>query len=196
MDLAVNNALFLCPLLLIFSCASPASVGEAQPISDLPEVSLEEWTSESFDLPAGFAPTLPAGKETLLFAPGFFDKSADDFWSYAFAMWLETPVEDAEQMDELFETYYDGLIRTVARATNIDVGEDPAQVEVKQVDDDHFEATVHLIDSFVTFDPLDLRFLAHRSTDADGMTVLRVQASPQSADHAIWRSLEAAAASL
>ena len=55
---------------------------------------------------------------------------------------------------------------------------------------------MHLIDAFATFEPIDLRVMVDTVAETDERTVLRIQVSPQPEEHGIWRSLEAAIASI
>lgn len=66
-------------------------------------VSLDAWQAETFALPPAFAPELPAGAESLRFAPGWRDPSAENFWSYAFVMWIDEPAPDAARIGDLLE---------------------------------------------------------------------------------------------
>ena len=168
-----------------------------RPSLDLPSsVSLEDWPSETFALPPGFAPGLPTGTESLRFAPGWRDPSAEGFWSYAFVMWIDESAPDAARIGELLDGYYDGLMTTFAGSASKDIGSDPAQVDVVRTAPNHFEAQMHLIDAFATFDPIDLRVMVETVAETDERTVLRIQVSPQPEEHGIWWSLEAAIATI
>lgn len=91
-------------------------------------VSLEGWQAETFALPPGFAPNLPAGTESLRFAPGWRDPSAVGFWSYAFVMWIDEAAPDAAHIEDLLKRYYNGLM--TAFAAGKDISSTPAQVDV------------------------------------------------------------------
>ncbi|MFT5052255.1 MAG: sulfatase activating formylglycine-generating enzyme [Chlamydiales bacterium] len=168
-----------------------------RPALDLPfPVSLEGWPSETFALPPGFAPDLPSGLESLRFAPGWRDPSTEDFWSYAIVMWIDEPAPDAARVSELLEVYYDGLMSAFASSAGKDIGSDPAQVELVRSAPNHFEAEMHVIDAFATFEAIDLRVLVDTVAETDERTVLRIRLSPQPEEHEIWRSLETAIASI
>lgn len=179
----------LAPLFLVAACSAPSE----EPL-ELEPVSLEGWKTERIALPPSFAPSLPAGDELLLFAPGMFDPVAEDFWSYAFVMRVEQGDLDAAALSELFEVYYDGLMLAVGEGKGI--GSDPAQVDLRPAGDGRFEATVQLIEAFVTLEPMTLRVLIETEAEGPGRTHLRVQASPQPAGHGIWRSVAYAARTL
>lgn len=196
-----------CPLLILAACANTsetpsAEAGGAAQVEEgsqdqqaPPEpVSLEGWRSERIELPPAFAPELPGGEELLLFAPGMFDAQAEDYWSYAFVMRIDEEEIDAARLTELLELYYDGLLQAVARSSSDTANyvDDPAQVKVEHVSPGSFEANIHLIDSFVTFQPIDVRLLVESEPGSPSGTFMRIQASPQ---HAVWRQLAGASAS-
>ncbi len=153
---------------------------------------LEGWPEEVFDLPPGFAPDLPKGTESLRFAPGWRDPNSEEFWSYAFVMWIDEPVPDIERVDELVEIYYSGLMNVFAGNRGKDISHDPVRVEVKQVGPNQYEAEMHLIDAFATFEPKDIRVLIETEADDEGHSFVHIQVSQQPEGHEIWKSLEAA----
>ncbi len=167
------------------SIQAPHYVRQQPLVPELPPVSLQDWRSERIALPPEFAPQLPSGDEILLFAPGMFVAEAPDYWSYAFLMRIDQDVPDATELTTLFERYFDGLLGAVGGE---EIGSDPAQVSLRQIGPGRYEGEVRLIDAFVTQQPVDLRLLVRSSTE-NGATSLRVQASPQPREHAIWQSL-------
>lgn len=155
-------------------------------------ISLEGWPAETFALPPGFAPELPTGSESLRFAPGWRDPASQDFWSYAFVMWIDEPRPDAQRLDHLLETYYLGLMSAFAAGTDHDVTSTPPQVDLVFTAPNVYEARMHLIDAFATFTPIDLRLLIAVSPASDTRSVVSIQVSPQPPLHTIWQSLRAA----
>ncbi len=173
----------------------PAPINEADPTTDAHEsdpVSVDDWPSETIMLPPGFAPEMPTGKEMLLFAPGWRDSDADEFWSYAFVMWIDEPAPDAARIDELLESYYDGLMSALGIEEEIEKDNGPAQVEVVRTGSNKFEATIRLIDGLTTLKPLDLHAMIETDNESENRTILRVKVSPQPKAHKIWRSLNSA----
>ena len=160
--------------------------------------SLDDWASETIAFPPGFAPQMPTGEERLRFAPGWRDPTSENFWSYAFVMRIDEPMPDIERVDELIETYYNGLMEVFA--SNQDKGDlmIPARVEVQRISPNHYEATMHLVDAFATFEPIDLRVLVDAAADGDdeSRSFVSVRVSKQPRSHTIWKSLEAAIASI
>ncbi len=159
-------------------------------------VSVEAWTAETFALPPEFAPELPTGTESLLFAPGWRDPTSESFWSYAFVMRINAPAPDAARMQELLGKYYDGLMSSFAAGKNKDLSGTPARVEIVRIGANHFEAKLQLIDAFANFEPIDLRVVVDSFAETDQSAVLHIQVSPQPREHAIWSSLEEAIRSI
>lgn len=157
-------------------------------------VSLEGWQAETFALPPAFAPELPTGTESLRFSPGWRNPSAEGFWSYAFVMWINEPAPDAARIDDLLEKYYNGLMTSFAAGR--DISSTPARVDVVRTAPNRYEARMHLIDAFATFEPIDLRIVVDAVAETDLRTILSIQVSPKPKGHAIWRSLRAAIANI
>lgn len=155
-------------------------------------ISLEDWPAETFALPPVFAPELPTGSETLRFAPGWRDPTAETFWSYAFVMWIDEPTPDAPRLEHLLETYYSGLMSAFAAETEHDLSRTRPQVDLTPTAPGVYEGRMHLIDAFATFKPIDLRLVLQVAPESAARSVLSVQISPQPPHHPIWQSLHAA----
>ncbi|MFG0258992.1 MAG: hypothetical protein ACF8LK_01460 [Phycisphaerales bacterium JB041] len=173
------------------ACAAAQDVtadttAQPEPVS----VSLEGWPAETFPLPPSFAPELPTGRESLRFAPGWRDPSTEDFWSYAFVMWIDEPEPDAARVEILLESYYNGLMN--AFAGDKDISHTPARVAVTRTGPNRFDATMHLIDAFATFKPMDLRLKVVTDAGSDQDSMLQVRLSPQPETHRIWVDLQTA----
>lgn len=109
-------------------------------------------------------------------------------------MWINDPEPDAARIDELLEKYYSGLM--AAFAAGKDISGTPMRVEVRKVAPNRYEATMHLIDAFATFKPIDLRLVIETAADDDARSILRIQVSPKPKEHAIWQSLRHAIADI
>lgn len=156
-------------------------------------ITLAGWQSETFPLPPSFAPGLPTGTESLRFAPGWHDPKSENFWSYAFVMWIDEPAPDAARTDQLLEQYYDGLMTAFADGKPLT----PARAEVTRTNQAHlYEARLHLTDAFATFKPIDLRLVIESRAVTPSRSTLRIQISPQPSTHPIWTSLNAAITSI
>jgi len=157
-----------------------------------PQLNLDDWATETFALPPGFAPELPVGSESLLFPPGWRDPDSENFWSYAFVMSIEEQAPDMQRVQELLELYYDGLMAVFASNKDKESLIKPTKVAIRQVKPNHYEATMHLVDAFATFEPMDIRVLIEAVADGDEHSFVHIRVSKQSEGHAIWKSLAAA----
>lgn len=165
--------------------ASPDAVSPASA-----ETSLEGWPAETFGLPPGFAPELPSGHESLRFAPGWRTPETEEFWSYAFVMWIDEPEPDAARIDALLEGYYNGLMTVFARNKDRDISDTPVRVDVTRVWQNRFEAEMHLIDAFATFEPIDLHVKVKTAAASDTHSMIQIRVSPQPETHRIWADLQ------
>lgn len=185
----------------------PAGAGGASGAAVAPQpdaVSIAGWQKETFPLPPGFAPELPAGSESLRFSPGWRDPKAEGFWSYAFVMWIDEPAPDAARLKDVLEKYYNGLLAMFAADKGKDISATPARVDVTGVvgapggaaGGGRYEAKMRVIDAFATFEPIDLRLLIETVAAGDARSTVRIRVSPQPKEHAIWPSLQAAVADI
>jgi hypothetical protein len=153
--------------------------------------SISDWRSEIIEMPPEFAPTLPAGREELRFAPGMFKPESPGYFTYAFVIQLAQPMPaDRAQIDSLLDRYYQGLVAAVAtdRGLTIPIERVDATVTGQAP---AFQATVSMYDAFVTGKPLTL----HMDVTMTG-ACLRAAASPQPRTHEVWQQLAQATACL
>jgi hypothetical protein len=144
-----------------------------------------------------FAPDLPyRGVEELRFAPGFFTTSEPDWWSYAFAWWLEDAAPtDETALGDALTVYFRGLCEAVGGGT-FTFDPDHFQAALKQASPSDgqpgpsLEGQIETYDAFQTGDPLTLRVRAHLFTCGDHHTVL-IGASPAAETDSIWIDLSA-----
>tara|TARA_R110002111_G_scaffold23938_6_gene53478 strand:- start:22598 stop:23362 length:765 start_codon:yes stop_codon:yes gene_type:complete len=155
-------------------------------------LNLDDWAPETFALPPGFAPDLPGGSESLLFPPGWRDPDSENFWSYAFVMSIDEQAPGIQRVQRLLELYYDGLMAVFASSKDKESLIKPAEIVIKQVKPAHYEATMHLIDAFATFEPRDIRVLIETVADGEEHSFVHIRVSSQSEGHVIWKSLAAA----
>jgi hypothetical protein len=169
--------------------ATPAAA-PAAPAADAC-ASISDWRSEIIEMPPEFAPTLPAGREELRFAPGMFKPESPSYFTYAFVIQLAQPMPaDRAQIDSLLDRYYQGLVAAVAtdRGLTIPIERVDATVTGQAP---AFQATVSMYDAFVTGKPLTL----HMDVTMTG-ACLRAAASPQPRAHEVWQQLAQATACL
>lgn len=115
------------------------------------------WRYERIELPPEFAPSLPAGVETLWFAPGMFDPSAPDYFTYAFSLdWAEEQSPDAAALQTMLTDYFVGLMTAVAGSARSVAPANPATVEVEA---DGTRATVVMSDEFTQTADVQLTIL-------------------------------------
>lgn len=181
---------------LLSACVSREAAPEAEVAHRHDDALIEGWQAETFALPPGFAPELPSGRESLRFAPGWRTPDAEDFWSYAFVMWIDEPVPDGTRIDDLLEKYYNGLLASFAAGSGKDISGTPARVDVVRRSPPRYEARMRVIDAFATFEPIELRVLVDSVAESGGRSSLRIRVSPQAKEHAIWGALDAAIASI
>lgn len=167
-----------------------ASTSTNGQLADL--VSIEDWASETIDLPPDFAPDMPKGVEELRFAPGWRDPESDSFWSYAIVMWIDEPIADSQRVTELLEIYYDGLMSVFAHKEFGEVSIKPAQVLTQRIAPNKFKARMHLIDAFATFEPIELFVRVETAAISESRSTVRIRVSSQPTEHQIWESMDTA----
>ena len=180
---------------------SAATSGEdPQPVAPA-DVSAEEraaacqaivdWRSEIIELPPEFAPSLPAGREELRFAPGMFEADSETYFTYAFVLSFAAGTAlDPAALKAILDAYYRGLTRAVAESKKLELPIDEIASRVEP-DGQGLRATIAMYDAFVTGEALELEL---RMTVAG--TCVTVQASPRPAGDAVWAMLEKAATCL
>ncbi len=78
----------------------------------------KDWKKESFTFPLDFAPKLDfTGIEEARFAPGWSDKTSDQFWTYSFAWYVDGKIDLTEnKLEELTAIYFNGLTQVVGKS--------------------------------------------------------------------------------
>ena len=160
--------------------------------SDQDSITLDGWAYETFPLPPGFAPSLPQGTESLRFAPGWRDPESENFWSYAFVMWIDESTPNTARVDELLESYYSGLMSAFGVGNKQPAPDDHVQAEVIKTSPNQFQASMNLIDGFATFENIELHVIIETAAVSDQQSTVRIQISHQPNEHKIWRSLDTA----
>ncbi len=132
--------------------------------------------SEVIPLPPDFAPTLPPGTETLWFAPGMFDSSAHDYFTYQFVLNFDAAQDvTSAKLERVLLDYYAGLMTSVAKGKKRLHAAGATAVEVQPSQSPHeafscgmiecpasvkfFDASIRTVDEFVTGETLELRVL-------------------------------------
>jgi len=154
------------------------------------------WRFERIDFPLSFAPDLKfTGFEELRFAPGMFDAKSDTYFTYIFAMQINNDVTlNAKTLKDLFETYYRGLCKKVAKGKEFDIDESKIVAAVRE---DHYESphsrrfmvTLESYDPFVTGKPLTLNLAVLVTDKGKKEHRLFASVSPKPLDDPVWKVL-------
>jgi hypothetical protein len=179
----------------LLSCAEPRAARPAAPAASPcgPEVAgafdwpvPPGWKKETIPFPLEFAPELPyRGVEELRFMPGFFDPSADGFFSYTFAWWIAgRPRFDAASLTNDLRVYFVGLARAVAEG-KFDTEADGFRADIRLVQAEPedragtvaFAGTMRVFDAFKTRKSLDLEAHGRAFGCGDHFVVL-LEAAP------------------
>ena len=182
--------------------ALPAPTLQADDQTALPALlgaGKEGWRPETITLPPAFAPELAIeGSEELAFAPGMFRPGAEDYFSYAFGMRLETSdAVDAEFLEWFLDGYFQGLCAAVGGERLGKSEEEIAAIRSRvKLGGRGYQAVVDLFDPFSAGDELRL-FLeieSHRWQDrveAPGETIdVLVLASSHERGAEVWDKLD------
>ncbi|MFN0007950.1 MAG: hypothetical protein ACKVXR_08580 [Planctomycetota bacterium] len=161
----------------------------------------EGWKHETIPFPLAFAPGLPfRGVEELRFAPGFFERDASTFWSYAFVWWLEDPPSfDAPAISAVLREYFAGLSLAVGKDK---YAMDPERFRAELAPRNEggrtiLEGRVYSYDAFVTGEPIVLNVEARlRACPQAGRRAITFLLSPKPLGDAVWDDLRGCEASL
>ncbi len=184
---------YVLPLLLgVALGAAPLAAEEPLPFS-MPAP--DGWGTETIPFPLEFAPELPyEGLEELRFAPGMFDASAADFWTYSFVWWVaeDDPV-DTSSLDRHLEAYYRGLAVAAAPMRGVELPTNPVySTELVSTGDHSFSGEVETPDAFVTGGQIRLHVRgAVVDCPAQKVKAAIFGLSPQEPTHAVWERLDA-----
>lgn len=161
----------------------------------------EGWNSEEFSLPPAFAPSIRyTGIETLRFAPGWADSTAESYWSYVFGWQVKGSITTrADSLRRQLIAYYNGLYLANRQHSPAGYGPEFTQVRVTPEptpwpqDQASFTGKAYTY-NYLTGRQIDILFKIHRRTSPDGrQTLLLFEASPKPYGHATWRILHAIA---
>jgi hypothetical protein len=152
----------------------------------------EGWRTETIPFPLEFAPDLPyTGLEELRFAPGMFDETSEELWSYAFVWWVgPTEPADAASLSKHLEEYFRGLAHAVGEARDVEVGDASFEAALADNGQGGFRGRAETFDAFVTKGQMRLN-VDGRVVDctAQDQRAVLFALSPQPADHPIWHAL-------
>lgn len=193
----VASAVVFLLAMIVFNHAAIAQQHPVKITFDVPD----GWRGETITLPPGFARDMSLkGIEEIRFAPGMFKAGREDFFSYALVFWLpeNKPLDQKTMHAELLK-YYQGLAAAVGEGKNLKIDTKAFKLNLKPVEKKkgEYTATLQWVEPFVTGKAQTLRFEL-KAADVPGMkaSYLSMAVSPQPADHAIWKSLRKALASV
>ena len=156
------------------------------------------WTVEHFSLPPEFSPLLPwKGQEEIRLHPNWTQPEKDGYWSYVYLWWINgnAPV-DAGILKENLQIYYDGLLNHLI-PKDFPVDKITRSVAIVQkIKTDHgdkqtFAGQVAML-NFMSQRPIVLFVVIHvKEIGSAQNTAVRVEASPKTAEHSVWKELKA-----
>jgi hypothetical protein len=114
-----------------------------------------DWRFEAMPLPPLFAPKVKwTGFEEIRFAPGVFDNSSPNYFSYVIALSVNgTSAIDAAGIKDFLETYFRGLLPGVGQRKGLTVNTaqiaaEIAPAQTKPKTNARCQGTVTIIDTF------------------------------------------------
>lgn len=163
---------------------------ETKPILDIPE----DWRFERITLPFDFAPEMPyTGFEELRFAPGMFDRSSENYFTYLFIASIKNEKKFSKRAIKNFLTqYYQGLSKAVAGENKEKLDFSNITISVKRNrtikrKQKNYIATIVYLDTFNKGEEVILNMeLTVVSNKKNPHTYLMVMVSPQEKNHSIW----------
>lgn len=156
-----------------------------------------DWRSEVLNFPLDFAPDLEyQGLEELRFAPGMFDTTATDYFTYMFVMVLEGSHDfTIPETKKFIASYFRGLSSAVGQGKEISVDTSLITVTVMRPDiktgkHEGYFITVNFIDTFSGGRLVTLNMESVVLYQKDGQkTYIQALISPQPKYSATWKEL-------
>jgi len=153
-----------------------------------------DWRFERMPIPPRFAPDIKlSGFEEARFAPGMFDTSSANYFTYVLAISADgNPNLNSEALKDFLEKYYRGLSVGLGRRKGL--SPDPAQMNAEVTPapsaKDRSTADVTFFDTFndgrkVTLH-VEARVIPQPASHKTGLIFL---ISPQPKDNAVWKTL-------
>jgi hypothetical protein len=154
-----------------------------------------DWGFERIDMPFGFALGIKySGFEEIRFAPGMFDTTSTNYFTYAFVVSFDgTPSFDANKIKDFLDKYYKGLCISVGQPKSLTPDTSQVKADVQASIDNYgkdFIATVNFFDTFsngrkITL-YMEIEITAKLSSNKTYMTVL---ICPGKDNKVIWDKL-------
>lgn len=171
----LNNPVLLFILACFFSCSLVAQENKLS--------APENWRPEEIKLPLSFAPEIPIkGVELVQFAPGWSKPETVEYFTYAFAWFLDDQQDFNEQdLENFLIAYFDGLMGLVGGFEEVGTS-----VQLKR-DRNTFEGQLTSKDGFFTKSELKLNLTIEKINQG---RVWLFRLSPKEMDHELWKRLQ------
>jgi hypothetical protein len=155
------------------------------------------WTFERFALPPVFAPNFPyKGAEELRFSPGMFNKSATDYFTYAFVAQLDSVTSiSQDEIRNYLLNYFKGLCSSTAHDRKLVIDTSAITVNVKKKNNtpgntDIYNVSLNIFGVFADGAPVKLNMEVKALKDAETTKVYLVFiASPHGKADEVWKEL-------
>jgi len=198
------NSLLLCGIAFLWVSAANAQVAPrrgAEPRRQFttPKLLLAPvgWRFEAMPLPPRFAPEVKwTGFEEIRFAPGVFDNSSPNYFSYIIALSVNgTTTIDAAGIKDFLETYFRGLLPPMGQRKGLTVNASQIAAEIapaqtKPKTNARYQGTVAIIDTFTDGRKTTLNVEADvLPQEALEKTYVLLLLSPRTRDSKIWKTL-------
>lgn len=157
-----------------------------------------DWETETFKIPISFAPTIPyKGVETVVFTPGWKNKSSQEYWTYAFLWSMEgTHSFDAKTIETNLSDYYNGLIRSNLQQNAIAKDKIfPAESKFEKTtkegqDNETFQGTIRLLD-YMSIDSIQFNCKVRvRTCEGQTGTFVFHEISPKPFTDDVWKKID------
>ncbi|MBS1932702.1 MAG: hypothetical protein JST96_01805 [Bacteroidetes bacterium] len=156
-----------------------------------------DWQFERFSLPPEFAADFPYhGAEELRFSPGMFNKSSNEYFTYAFVAELDNTTGFSQNdVQDYLTRYFKGLCSSTARKRNlvIDVSKISVQVMKNKTapkNETIYDSVLNIFGVFADGAPVKLNMEIQLLPDAKTKKMyLFFIASPNEKTDAVWKNL-------
>ena len=173
---------------------SLSAVSQEKEVAPFPLEGPSDWRKEIISLPLSFAPELDyTGTEYVLFAKGWSNKEATDFWTYTFAWVLEDEVQfNEKQLNTDLKNYFDGLMKVVGGDKIPKEQRNSTVAKLKKDKSElFFEGQVHLFDAFFLKDTITLNVRVRPTYCAESKKqIIYFRYSPVAFDAALWDTMK------
>jgi hypothetical protein len=156
-----------------------------------------DWQFERFTLPPEFAADFPyQGAEELRFSPGMFNKSSNEYFTYAFVAELDNATGfSQENVQDYLVRYFKGLCASTARKRNLVINVFKISVQVTKnktapKNETIYDSVLNIFGVFADGAPVKLNMEIQLLPDAKTKKmVLFFIASPHEKTDAVWKNL-------